>query len=887
MPIGAITGTQAIVDRSANPTPQPFLINVATAFCLSVCLSTMVRRIKGVNVSSHFSRIIGHAWFVLIMVAAVMFLSGPVAKAEPFIVKDGKPRALIVIAEQPTRMQKLAAQELQKYILKITGADLSIGTQPSDEYPITLYVGSSDHTARLGIETADLAYGAYRIKAGENYLALVGRDDDYFLDKPGDGSRVHAANQKDRTDATNAWHEAHGQMWVSPFTSTFKGYNRELGVWDVDEHGSLNAVNDFLRYLGVRWYMPGDFGEICPRLTSIELPAIDQTVRPEWSQREIHFHSANPYQISAIEMLWQLRLGLRPQEESIGGHGTQMLLGTDWVKQNRPDFFALYGKERATSGQGKPCYSSQGLYDSALGFANLLFSNYDKSIVSLMPTDGYTAFCQCELCQGKDTPERGFAGMMSNYVWEFMNRAAAESAKSHPDRFIMNYAYNTYLLPPDSISQLHPNLRVGICGGRKAFHDPAARKRAMDIREGFLAKIPSGRISLWEYYNLSPGQPAYFTRIIAEDLRYLKGKVDGTMIEYTRKKRVTETDLAPDKTLAVSHLNLWLTTRLWWNPEVEDLWWSRGKDVNQLLDEYYTHFYGPAAPQMKTFIEYCQDNWPTMLNKPEPIDEALALLEKAQAAAGQGDLYAQRVGLVVEELEALKVTRDQLKIGRDGNPSATYTPLKDDQTITLDGKMDEAFWKDLPAYSLKHIDTGQPMANSTTFKLAWKGDSLYVAIRCEEDAMDKLHLPAKADSDNLIFDGDSVEILLETPTHAYYQIAVDAQGHINDLDRPNSILIGKTGRYETRWEAGAQVASYRGKDHWSIEIKIPALGSGQEELLPLFGVSGDQPTHDAPWHFNIGRVRKVDLPEREISAYSPTGEGGFHYMRFFGQLTPP
>ncbi len=802
------------------------------------------------------------------------------------IVKDGKPAASIVIAEQPTRMQKLAAEELQKYVKKITGAELPIASTPDATLPTKIYIGESEHTKSLGVKTDDLAYGAYRIASGEDYLALVGRDDNYFMDKPGDGGAVYSAGHKDKKRAVEAWREAHGEMWSSPFGPSFKGYNRDLGVWDVDEHGSLNAVNDFLRLLGVRWYMPGDFGEVCPTMASIQVPEVNETVHPEWSQREIHFHSANPYQISGIEMLWQLRLGLRPQEEGIGGHGTTYLLGPEWVKQNKPEFFALHGIDRATEGQGKACYSSAGLLESALGFSSLLFDTYGKEVASLMPTDGYTAFCQCDLCKGKSTPERGFQGMMSDYVWGFMNKAASESAKTHPKADIMNYAYNAYRLPPVSIARFHPNLRVGICGGRKAFHDPVTKKMYLDIREGFLDKIPSGKISLWEYYNVAPGQPCYFPQIIAEDLRYLKGKIDGTMIEFTRKKRISESDPAPDAKLAVSHLNLWLTTRLWWNPDAEELWWNKGRSVDVLLDEYYQNFYGPAAKEMKTFIEYCEKTWPAMLNKPEPIVQAFALLDTALAAGGEGTIYAQRVHLVADYMEPLKLTLEQLKVGRDDNPVAQFTELKELPQINLDGKIDEAFWSNLDAHPLTHIDTGEEVANKANFKLAWAGDSLYLSIRCEEEAMDKLHVPALANGDNLIFDGDSIEILLETPTHAYYQIAIDPEGHVNDLDRPNSILIGKTGKFDSRWEAGVDVATFKGKDFWSAEVKIPALGSGQEEILPLFGVSGDKPTKDSPWYFNICRVRKADMKEREFTAFSPTGEGGFHYMRKFAKLVP-
>jgi hypothetical protein len=802
------------------------------------------------------------------------------------IVQQRQPNAAIVIAERPTRMQQLAATELQAYIRKITGAELPIASKPSDTLPVTIYVGESEHTRRLGIQTSDLAYGAYRVKSGPTYLALVGRDDNHFMDKPGDAGGVFPASREGRDAAEKAWHEKHGQMWGTPFLSHYKDFNRELGIWSLDEQGSLNAVNDFLRWLGVRWYMPGEFGEICPSMPSITVPDLDLTVRPEWSQREIHFHGATPTQISAAEMMWQLRLGLRPLKESVGGHGTGFLLSTEWVKQNKPGFFALYGGQRATEGEGRPCYSSDGLFDSALGFSRLLVDQYGKSIVSLMPTDAYVAFCQCDKCIGRNIPERGFAGMLSDYVWQFMDRAAAELARTNPDARIMNYAYNTYQLPPTTIERFHPNLRVGICEGRQAFNDPEKKAASLALREAYLKKIPDGKLHFWEYYNTPDGHPSYYPRIIAEDLKWLKGRVHGSMIEFTRRKRITAADPAPDKKLAVAHLNLWLTTRLWWNPDAQEMWWTRGRDVNALLEEYYHNFYGPAAQEMKAFIEFSEQNRHAMLTQAEPIDRAFELVAKARQAAGEGNLYAQRIQLVLDFLEPMKLVRDQLKVGRGDNPVATFVELETLPQFTLDGKLDEPFWSRLTAYQLKDIVTGAQTQPQTTFKLAWAGDSLYVAIRCQEPAMDKLHTPAGSDGDNSIFDGDSIEILLETPTHAYYQIAIDPQGHVNDLDRPNSILIGKTGRFETKWEAGIHVAAHRGEGYWSVEAKIPALGSAQESILPFFGISGDKPTKEAPWYFNIGRVRKVDLPQPQLTIFSPTGEVSFHYMRKFAKLQP-
>ena len=51
-----------------------------------------------------------------------------------------------------------------------------------------------------------------------------------------------------------------------------------------------------------------------------------------------------------------------------------------------------------------------------------------------------------------------------------------------------------------------------------------------------------------------------------------------------------------------------------------------------MLDEYYTNFYGPAAAEMKAYIEYCEQNWPAMSVKPEPIDKAFELIARAREA---------------------------------------------------------------------------------------------------------------------------------------------------------------------------------------------------------------------------------------------------------------
>ena len=94
------------------------------------------------------------------------------------LVENAQPRAEIVIAGQPLRTVRLAAQELQDDIKTLSGARLPIVTQPS-EGVAAVYVGRSEHTDRLKISTEGLKYGAYRISVGDTWLVLIGDDQDF------------------------------------------------------------------------------------------------------------------------------------------------------------------------------------------------------------------------------------------------------------------------------------------------------------------------------------------------------------------------------------------------------------------------------------------------------------------------------------------------------------------------------------------------------------------------------------------------------------------------------------------------------------------------------------------------------------------------------------
>ncbi len=787
--------------------------------------------------------------------------------AERMLVRDGQPQACIVIAAQPPRMVQLAAEELQTYVQRISGAKLEITTAPRPELPLTVYVGVSPHTQQLGLSDADLPDGAYRIIARDNWLALLGHDADYAPIEP------WARNHPDQQRARDAWDQITGAKWGNGYgPSIHRIFNKSLGFWGLDERGSLNAVYAFLRNLGVRWYMPGPLGEILPQQTSIAMPTGEHTVHPDFGLRYQHhsFFSFN----NRDDILWYLRLGMNSGSHAIGwamihSHGLTEVIERAELRQAHPEYYALWGGQRRNDEHPKPCLSSPGLLEETVRYLRAFADTYHLPMVSVMPPDGYSNACQCPLCAGKSTPERGWSGQISDYVWDYVNRVAIELYKTHPDVKVTCFAYGTYLLPPTKIDHLSPNVVVGIVQPRRMFNDAALRQQNLDLRQQWLAKAQTPRLLIWDHYPFTlPGRPShglpqYFPRLIAQDLRALKGISYGEIIEAM---------FDPQKQMGIhapifNHLNIYVTARCYWNADL---------DLDALLGEYYRLFYGPAAAAMQTLVDYCEANSAGLFKDPQVMRQALDYADAALAQTAADTVYRQRLEQLIAYLQPLREKSAQLALGRQNVPEARIRAVDLQATpLTLDGQLDDPAWEKLPAFGLADLVTGKPAQQRTTFKMLWANDALYVAVRCFDEPGGKPNIATTRSEDAGIWQGDVVELLLETTQHSYYQLAVNPAGAVMDLDRI-------TGR-EPAWTAQAQVATQIGAGEWTLEMRIPVVDPAGGQLDPLHGVVGRKPTEWYPWYINVCRQRVRDS-ETELSAWSPTGQSNFHEVLKFGKL---
>lgn len=790
------------------------------------------------------------------------------ASAQPFIVENGQPSAEIVIAEKPQRTVRLAAHDLQTYAAKMTGAHLPIVTTPTGN-AVKLFVGHSPAVDRLGITAKGLKWGAYRLVSGDDWLVFLG-DDTEFVPRdpwPRNNAGIPAMQQQWQAQTGAFWKVPGATMWKDkekvhasvglPDAAPTPGKSEYFEFWAYDEHGSFNAVSAFLQKLGVRWLMPGDLGEFVPELKSIALPILDETVHPDFEIRQFSIHGPSEW------TRWGMRLGVRYPYGMNTAHGMS-LLGQPEIYKAHPEWFALYGgKRRFQPGSNNHfCYSNEELFHETLRLVRAQFDIFDFEGVSVMPPDAYTSICQCPLCEGKNQPERGNRGSLSNHVWDFVNRVAKEIAKTHPDKLIYCCAYGANSLVPTNIDKLEPNVQVVIVGGRRPKSGIEQQAEIRAFRESWLPKTDRP-IQIYENYPLT-SRGMYLPCFMA-------GTIGNSINETKGTSRGEEVWISPSKVLdgkaAFNAFQYYFTAKAYWG--------GTQHDVGGVLEEYCRLMYGPAGDTMRQFFDYCEINWQDMVSDKTKVDAALALFDSAQTLVSESSREAKRLGLIDQYLRGLRSRSLQLAQKRGVVPKLRL--VGEPEAIAIDGKLDEPFWQTINPGStgrLREVQTGIDPSFATDIKVAWQGSNLYFAVRCSDQAGQRPNITATKNGDPAIWYGDVVEFLIETNLHSYYQIAVNPAGVIVDYDR------GADKSSWDSWSSLAEVATHIGDGYWTVEIRIPVT---EDENDPLHQVVGRKPSASLPWHINVCRQRVRDNGA-EFSAFSPPGTSGFHHPLRFAHL---
>lgn len=346
------------------------------------------------------------------LLAALTCISHPAMAIT--LVRDGKPAAAIALPANPTPAERQCAAEIQKYVKRMSEAELPIG--PDTNQGAVILIGKHVETLKaVGslINDQTLGYDGIILKELGEKLIVVGN-------------------------------QGAGQLYA--------GY-------------------ELLRRLGCRFYLPHPDGEVVPQKRTISLDGINLVHKPNFLHR-VFWASYAPHNMHHSDWYksWEPKVyqgGLALNH----GHNYEYVVSPRKYFTTHPEYFSLV-KENGTmvrSDHDQLCLSHPDLPKIFADAACAAFEGDPKlRAYSLSPND-FGRWCECDKCKAMDAPEK--EGGVSTRVLAFNNKVAELVAPKYPDRWLTYYADYSNVGPPPINMKAHPLILPGIVNTTELMHD--------------------------------------------------------------------------------------------------------------------------------------------------------------------------------------------------------------------------------------------------------------------------------------------------------------------------------------------------------------------------------------------------------------------------------
>ena len=190
------------------------------------------------------------------------------------------------------------------------------------------------------------------------------------------------------------------------------------------------------------------------------------------------------------------------------------------------------------------------------------------------------------------TPMRWFRGRpdFSNLVFGFMNRAAADLERTHPDKYLGTLAYYWAENAPDF--PVHPQVVPFLTADRSQGYDAVFWREELALQAQW-AKAGPRRLGLYDYlFGAGFIVPRIHPHLIADSLRH------------ARAAGFTDYFCEATPNWGIDGPMTWLVAQLLADP---------GQNVDVLLGEYYERYFQESAIPMRRLFERCEALW---MNQP-------------------------------------------------------------------------------------------------------------------------------------------------------------------------------------------------------------------------------------------------------------------------------
>jgi hypothetical protein len=141
-----------------------------------------------------------------------------------------------------------------------------------------------------------------------------------------------------------------------------------------------------------------------------------------------------------------------------------------------------------------------------------------------------------------------------------------------------------------------------------------------------------------------------------------------------------------------------------------------------------------------------------------------------------------------------------------------------DQSVKVDGKLDDPVWLTAPTASGFKVwdpDRGAPPPEETLFKVAYDRDAIYFAIACLEK--DAGNIEAKLARRDVFSNSDLVSIYIDP----YHDRTTGYNFKVNPLGVQVDSYIFADGERDDNWNAVWQGETSRDQDGWYAEVRVP------------------------------------------------------------------
>ncbi|MCF6175963.1 MAG: DUF4838 domain-containing protein [Victivallaceae bacterium] len=777
------------------------------------------------------------------------------------LVTANKSSFTIVISKTAPASTRLAAEELQNYIAKTTGAKLAISNRPSGSGK-SIFLGNNAALPKKQRFDSD-SYKAekYAIFNWQGNLVIMG-----------------------------------GEPNVDPLRSTAGNFGLLYGVYDFIE-----------KYLGTRWYAPGKLGECIDSQATIVVDNLPLTYQPSYSYRTL-WPRTTEEATSKASLLWLRRLKAYGSKPNNINHSLDAF---SYEHRDSPEIFALDGRGQRIMGKctvtqrnGKNiykwtkypqlCLTSPKLVDLLVKAINGWYANggerergtfyrtpHSENYIYLSFADNFGLNpCHGPKCSKIIAQPNGF----SNLVWKFTAEVARRLKKDQPGKIVSTLAYNRYAEPPSRKIKIPDNVSVRICVrppiiyfGAKAYRDKSSK-----IIQGWSERVSD--ISFWQYHVNFGGSSIYpvdVPHIIQKFYKRYQGKASSTFFQPGSGHSKSKSTYVI-KNLPREIINTTFTLRSLWNPDY---------DADVELSRFYLLFFGPAADKMKEYYKARLAAWENMTGKTLKSGNAVSgdlsatvifkqiypfalvkKLDKQIRAARQqtpaGSIYRQRIDWFIKKLHEpfYKLSEAYFKDNNNRELMLPESPV----APVIDGKLTDKAWQ--KTEKIAFFNTSGPVAPTypTSFKAIVKNNILYLAVEAVDPHSDNQRLNAVKQDDAAYFD-DSVELfVVPNPKQPkkYYQAVINLNNIIFDAYNDKTRKLS-----DIKWSSGIRSATKKLKGKWQMELAVPLKNFGIKKFAAETEIG-----------FNICRNKKSGVGENhEASQWVPTS-GNFHRTDAFGTL---